>query len=72
MEDYRVERGDYRVESRDKRVEILAIYALYSIISTLLSAISNKNLTTPLYPKKLSVPLQAILGYKPSGLSKKK
>jgi hypothetical protein len=26
----------------------------------------------PLHPKKLSVPLQAILGYKPSGLSKKK
>ena len=55
------------------RVEILdfAIYALYSIISTLLLAISNKNFTTPLFLRKLSVPLQAILGYKPSGLSKK-
>ena len=46
-------------------------FVLYALFFTC-KAISNKNLTTPLFLRKLSVPLQAILGYKPSGLSKKK
>jgi hypothetical protein len=48
-------------------------FMLYSLCSMLYrKASSNKIPATPLHPKKLSVPLQAILGYKPSGLSKKK
>jgi hypothetical protein len=46
-------------------------FALWSLLFDS-NVSSNKIPTTPLHPKKLSVPLQAILGYKSTGLLKTK
>jgi len=48
------------------------LYALLKMLYAFLQAISNKKTIPPLHPKKLSVPLQAILGYKSTDLSKTK